>query len=333
MTLTLRFLIFMCLFFRLEPLFAKSSLTVYTYQSFVSEWGPGSELKKLFEQKCDCTLKFISSGDGATLISKLKLEGRSSQADVILGVDNSVLLDAIDSDLFLPLVPSKAKLQVSIPDKIRLNAVPFDFGMISVMYDSLKIANPPKSLDDLLERADFKKKLILQDPRFSAPGLSFLDFLSSTYGSRLPEKLKLLRNQTLTVTPGWSEAYSLFTKREAPLVISYTTSEFYHHIVEKSSRYRAALFSEHSINVEFAGVVKTTKNKPLATSFVDFLLFPEAQKIIAQANWMYPMIPESEIKDLNPIFTNASKPKIKELNFLTASDRKKLNNVWLSEFK
>ena len=333
MALTLRLLFFMCLFLRLEPLFAKSNLTVYTYQAFNSGWGPGSELKKLFEQKCGCTLKFVSAGDGATLIGKLKLEGRSSRADVVLGVDNSVVLDAIESDLFLPLVASKAPLQVPIPDKIRLHAVPFDFGMITVMYDSLKIANPPKSLDDLLERAEFKKKLILQDPRFSAPGLSFLGFLSSTYGARLPEKLKLLRNQTLMVTPGWSEAYSLFTKGEAPLVVSYTTSEFYHRIVDKSSRYKAAIFPEHSINVEFAGIVKTTKNKALATAFVDFLLIPEAQKIISQANWMYPIIPESEIKDLNPIFYTSTKPKLKELSFLTTTDRKKLNDIWLGEFR
>lgn len=333
MALAVRFFIFMSLFLRLEPLFAKGNLTVYTYQSFVSEWGPGSGLKKLFEQKCDCTLNFVAAGDGATLISKLKLEGNSSRADVILGVDNSVVSDAIESDLFLPLPPSRAKLQVPIQDQIRRKAVPFDFGLITVMYDSTKITNPPKSLDDILQRPEFKKKLILQDPRFSAPGLSFLVFLSSTYGEGLAAKLRLLKSQTLTVTPGWSEAYALFTKGEAPLVVSYTSSEFYHRIVEHNTRFKAAIFQEHTLNVEFAGIVKTTKNKLLATSFMDFLLSPDAQKIISEANWMYPILPESEIKDLNPIFSKSVKPQFKELRFLNASSRKKLIDTWLSEFK
>jgi thiamine transport system substrate-binding protein len=333
MALAVRFLVFLGLFLRLEPLFAKGNLTVYTYPSFVSEWGPGSGLKKLFEQKCDCTLNFVAAGDGSTLISKLKLEGNSSRADIVLGVDNSVVSDAIESDLFLPLPPSQAKLQVPIQDQIRKKAVPFDFGLITVMYDSTKITNPPKSLDDLLQRPEFKKKLIVQDPRFSAPGLSFLVFLRSTYGEGLAAKLKLLKSQTLTVTPGWSEGYALFTKWEAPLVVSYTSSEFYHRIVEHNTRFKAAIFQEHTVNVEFAGVVKTTKNKLLATSFVDFLLSPDAQKIISEANWMYPILPESEIKDLNPIFSKSAKPKFKELSFLDASSRKELIDTWLSEFK
>jgi thiamine transport system substrate-binding protein len=333
MTSAVRLLILLGLFFKIEVLFAQSKLTVYTYPSFLSEWGPGAALKKLFEQECGCTLHFMAAGEGAALISKLKLEGSSSRADVILGVDNSMVLDAIDSHLFHPLVVPKLKMQVKIPEQILSYAVPFDFGLITVMYDSQKIANPPKSLDDLLQRSEFRKQLILQDPRFSAPGLSFLSFLDSTYGDSLPAKLKLLRTQALNVTPGWSEAYALFTKGEAPMVVSYTSSEFYHRIVENSSRYRAAIFSEHTVHVEFAGVVKTSKNKILATSFVDFLLSHEAQKVISQANWMYPIIPEAQIKGLNSIFSKSAKPHLKELKFLTALSRNKLRDVWLSEFK
>ena len=48
-----------------------------------------------------------------------------------------------------------------------------------------------------------------------------------------------LRPRVLTVTPGWSEAYGLFVKGEAPLVLSYTTSPAYHRFAEKSERYAA----------------------------------------------------------------------------------------------
>jgi thiamine transport system substrate-binding protein len=143
----------------------------------------------------------------------------------------------------------------------------------------------------------------------------------------------LLRGQTLAVTPGWSEAYALFTKGEAPMVVSYTTSEFYHRVVEKSNRYKAANFSEHGANVEFGGILKGSKNKQLAASFLDFLLTPAAQKVVAEANWMYPIIPESEIKDLNPIFSSTKKPSHGEIRFLTPKERGDLKETWLREFK
>jgi thiamine transport system substrate-binding protein len=34
----------------------KETLTIYTYDSFVAEWGPGPKVKEAFEKQCDCTL-------------------------------------------------------------------------------------------------------------------------------------------------------------------------------------------------------------------------------------------------------------------------------------
>jgi len=53
----------------------KPTLTVYTYESFVGEYGPGQALKKAFEAKCGCELAFVSAEDGGALYAKLKLEG------------------------------------------------------------------------------------------------------------------------------------------------------------------------------------------------------------------------------------------------------------------
>ena len=35
---------------------AKETLTIYTYESFISEWGPGGKIKEAFEKACDCTI-------------------------------------------------------------------------------------------------------------------------------------------------------------------------------------------------------------------------------------------------------------------------------------
>lgn len=46
------------------PVFAKPVLTVYTYDSFAADWGPGPKIKKAFEADCNCELKLVALEDG-----------------------------------------------------------------------------------------------------------------------------------------------------------------------------------------------------------------------------------------------------------------------------
>ena len=54
----------------------KPVLNVYTYDSFVSDWGPGPVVEAAFEETCGCDLQFTSAGDGAALLARVQLEGR-----------------------------------------------------------------------------------------------------------------------------------------------------------------------------------------------------------------------------------------------------------------
>ena len=93
----------------------------------------------------------------------------------------------------------------------------------------------------------------------------------------------------LTVTPGWSEAYGLFTKGEAPMVLSYTTSPAYHMIAEDTERYQAAAFSEgHYLQVEVAGMTANGAKNPLSQKFLAFMTGPAFQDTIPETNWMFP---------------------------------------------
>ena len=42
----------------------KPVLTVYTYDSFVTDYGPGPVIEERFEATCGCDLSFIAAGDG-----------------------------------------------------------------------------------------------------------------------------------------------------------------------------------------------------------------------------------------------------------------------------
>ena len=78
-------------------------LTVYTYDSFVSDWGPGPAVEAAFEAQCACDLQMVGAGDGAALLSRVKLEGSRSEADIVLGIDTNLMAAAMDTGLFEPV--------------------------------------------------------------------------------------------------------------------------------------------------------------------------------------------------------------------------------------
>ena len=80
----------------------RPELVIYTYESFVSEWGPGPAIAENFEAVCDCTVRFVGAGDGAALIGRLKLEGERTPADVVLGLDTNLTAQAKADGLVVP---------------------------------------------------------------------------------------------------------------------------------------------------------------------------------------------------------------------------------------
>ena len=266
---------------------ADKVLNVYTYESFTAEWGPGPKVKAAFEKTCGCTVNYVSVEDGVALLNRLKLEGKDTKADIVLGLDTGLVADAKATGLFAPNGVDAAAVKVpgGFKDDVFL---PYDYGHFAVVYDTEKLKTPPKSLDELVN-GNPEEKIVIEDPRTSTPGLGLLLWMKSVYGDKAADAWKKLSKRVLTVTPGWSEAYGLFTKGEAPMVLSYTTSPAYHEMEEKTSRYRAASFSEgHYIQIEVAGMTTTSKDPALAKSFLSFMVSPAFQDIIPTTNWMLP---------------------------------------------
>jgi len=133
------------------------------------------------------------------------------------------------------------------------------------------------------------------------------------------------------VTPGWSEAYGLFTNGEAPMVLSYTTSPAYHLIAERVDRYKAASFAEGNyLQIEVAAATKKGAANPLAARFLSFMTGPGFQNVIPETNWMFPAGKTSE--PINPVFNDMAKPA-KPLSISPeeiAAKRKAWIDEWLS---
>jgi len=263
------------------------TLTIYTYDSFVSEWGPGPVVKQAFEAECDCTLEWVGIADGVALLNRLRLEGENTKADIVLGLDTNLIADAKATGLF---EPSDIDLSnVDVPGGWSDDVfVPYDYGYFAFVYDSDVVKNPPNSMQELID-GDPSEKIAIQDPRNSTPGLGLLLWMKAIYGDAATEAWTRLNDRILTVTPGWSESYGLFTAGEVPMVLSYTTSPAYHMIAEDTDRYRAAAFDEgHYMQIEVAGVVAGSEERALARQFLSFMTGPGFQNAIPTTNWMFP---------------------------------------------
>jgi thiamine transport system substrate-binding protein len=285
---------------------AKPTLTIYVYDSFVAKGGLGPEIFPLFEKKCGCGVKTLPSGDGGQLLTRLQLDAErgKASAQVVLGLDEQTFDRAKPwlEDSFDHLPHGYRDLH---PDIKRTSGFyPFDYGFFAFMADhqALKDAklSMPKKLTDLLA-PQWKRQVILEDPRTSTPGLAFVLYANQVSDMSEKEFWPKMRTQWLTLTAGWDSAYGLFLRKEAPLVWSYTTSQAYHEahgdLAKSGRRYEAVLFEEgQPIQVEGAALVKNAfsadeqgkKQRELAHQFLEFLISPEVQKLIPTHQWMYP---------------------------------------------
>ena len=302
-------------------------LTVYTYDSFVSEWGPGPIIEKIFEEKHNTDVEFVAVDSAATLLNKVILEGDTSKADIVLGLDMNLFDLAEQSGLFTSHNIKDINNLINLPLKWESNKfVPYNYGYFSFVYNEANLETPPKSMDELINSTN--ARIVIQDPRTSTPGLGLLTWMKALYGDKAGDEWKKLNKKIISVTKGWTDAYyNFFMAGEADMVLSYTTSPAAHIMFEERYDILATTFEEGNyITIEFAGILNNSQNKDLANKFLNFMLSEEFQSVIPSTNIMYPV---TNIRDLPEAFDKINVP-----NFIQM-DPKEINKnkeKWIDEW-
>ena len=272
------------------------TLTVYTYDSFASKGGIGSLLAEKFRAKTGADLKFIAPGDALQAVGEIERDASVKagvRGDAVVGIDLATFGRMASRTVALPgevgALRSALKKHPFLSN-VPANFLPFDYGYFAFIENrasSARLSPAPTRWADFFTPAA-AKKLLLEDPRTSTPGLGFVLLIDALYGKASDVAARWLdvRRSTLTLAPGWSQAYGLFLKGEAPYVWSYTTSEAYH-LSQHETWYRAVILPEgHPVQVEGAALLRDT---PLARAFLTLLLSPEIQTAIPTTQWMYPV--------------------------------------------
>ncbi|MBA7710739.1 Thiamine-binding periplasmic protein [subsurface metagenome] len=306
----------------------EEQLVIYAYDSFVSEWGPAGKVIPKFEEKYGVKVSVLSVGDAGQVVNRAILEKENPKADIVVGIDNNLLARAKEEDI---LEPYKSPNLISIPEELifdKTNSVtPFDYSYFAFVYDTQSLETIPRNLEELT-LPQYRKKIIVEDPRTSSPGLGFLLWTIAVYGEDYLDYWNRLKTNLLTITEGWDTAYGMFTSGEAPMVLSYTTSPPYHVEYENTHRYQALLFEEgHYLQIEGMGILKGAKHPELAKMFIDFILTEDFQEEIPLTNFMYPVNPKARTPDS---FQYAPKPE--KTLYLNSEEIQKNQERWIKDW-
>ncbi|MBT3275938.1 MAG: thiamine ABC transporter substrate-binding protein, partial [Spirochaetales bacterium] len=275
----------------------RKPLVVYTYDTFPEALEVS--IQELFPAHSDTDVSIERFTDTGALISRVLIEKENPKADVVIGLDNTYISQALSEELFQSYKPKGLQLVspgLLVDDEYRL--IPFDYGSIALNYNSDMLPDPPSSWDDLLDPV-YKNSIILMNPATSSPGKNFLLFTISEFGENgYLDFWKALKPNILTVTSGWSEGYGLYTQGEAPIVLSYDTSPAYHMHYEQVDKYRNLLFEQRAYaQIEVAGIVTGAKNLSAARELMDHIVSVDFQELIPLNQIMYPIHPDAQLPD------------------------------------
>ena len=157
------------------------TLTVMTHDSFaVSE-----EVVAKFQEQHNVALQLIASGDAGTVLSQAIINKDAPLADLIFGIDNTMLTRALKADI---LEPYSSPLLSEIAPEFKLDEMhrvtPVDYGDVCINYDKTYFRNNnlpiPDSLEDLIA-PEYANLLVVENPAASSPGLAFLAELPAEF--------------------------------------------------------------------------------------------------------------------------------------------------------
>ncbi|MBE8221486.1 MAG: thiamine ABC transporter substrate-binding protein [Bdellovibrionales bacterium] len=287
----------------------KKILYVYTYNSFINQWGVGTYIKTEFEKQCNCKLRWVRAGDSRMLLRRMQLLN-NDRVDLVIGLDQFSMIEA--SSLFKwKKVQVKANWVLPIKKSIKNNPMigtyffPYDWSPMGFIYKK-GLKNIPQSFSDLLN-PELKNKIALQNPLTSSPGMQLLIAINLTL--KKPKSfLTQLRKSTKHISNSWSKSYTLFKAQHKSIVFSYLSSVAYHIIEENNFNYKMAIFkTPHPYQIEMMAIPNRCKNCKLSKQLLKFLLTNKIQKKIMFKNFMFPVI--KGVSD-NSVFSKLIKPKL-----------------------
>ncbi|TNF60205.1 MAG: thiamine ABC transporter substrate-binding protein [Burkholderiales bacterium] len=292
---------------------AQVPLRVMTHGSFDLP----KELLARFEQEAGVSLQIVKGGDAGEMLNRLILTRARPVADVVYGIDNTLLPRALAAGV-LDSHDGPAARRPALAD-LPGPLVPVDYGYVTLNIDKSWFEQKglalPQSLQDLTLPA-YRNLLVVQNPATSSPGQAFMLATIAGLGEEAAfDWWARMRANGVKVVKGWSEAYYTEFSRNGgtrPIVVSYATSpaaEVFYSEKKISEPPTANLFLKGGVYRQVEGVGLVRGGNPAAREaagrFIEFMRSDEVQQALQTSMWMYPVEP-GVARD--PVMRHATEP-------------------------
>ncbi|MSO31727.1 MAG: thiamine ABC transporter substrate-binding protein [Ilumatobacteraceae bacterium] len=263
------------------------TIKLLAYDAFT----PEPEIFTSFTKETGIDVIVSLGGDTGTLVSKALLTAGTPEADVLWGVDNTLISRAIDGKLF------------DSYEEVDTAAVCVNYDKDFFVKNGLAI---PATLMDLALPI-YKDMLVIQNPVTSSPGLAFMLATIAKFGVNDWEQYwKSLRANGVKIVDDWTSAYTIeFSgssgKGKYPLVVSYGSSppaEVVYSDPPVTEPPTAVMEQTCFGQIEYAGILRGTKKTENAQKLIDFLTGKIFQESMPLTLFVVPVNPDAVLPDV-----------------------------------
>ena len=280
-----------------------TSLRLLAHDSFT----PTEGIFDSFTRETGIQVEIVRGGDAGTLVTKAVLATGNPEADVLWGVDNTLLSRALDAEVFVPYLSVHHDDLDGAAVALAPNGevTPVDSGDVCINYDKAWFAerniSPPLTLQALAS-STYRNLLVVPNPVSSSPGLAFLLASIAEFGDDWRQWWATLRDNNVLIVESWNDAYyGHFTAASdgtRPLVVSYASSPpaevlFADPRPTEAPTAVAALtcFRQY----EFAGILRGTRYEKAARLLIDFLVSPTFQNDLPLTQFVWPINGKAQV--------------------------------------
>lgn len=278
------------------------ALTVYTA-------GPGSLAKNLatgFEKKTGVKVNIFQATTGKVM-ARLEAEQANPQADILISASVDTAEDLHNRGWLLPYQSTSAD---KVPAQLKsADYVAQGVAALGIVWNTKSGTPEPKEWLDLTTAA-FKDNVTTPDPSLSGASLDLLIGLQNGMGDKAWALFGALKKNGMVVSGPNAQAVTPVMQGAKAAVFGAVDYVSYGNIAKGESLKVIFPASGTVIAPRPMMILKSTRHSDDAKAFVDYVLSPEGQTMVADA-WLMPA--RSDVR--------AKRPQFNELNVLpTKSD-------------
>ena len=255
------------------------ALTIYTA-------GPGSLAKGLaagYEKKTGVKVSIFQATTGKVM-ARLEAEQANPQADILISASWDTAEDLHNRGWLLPYQSQNAE---KVPANLKTSDyVAQGISALGIVWNSKSGTPEPKEWQDLTS-TDFKDKITTPDPALSGASLDLLIGLQNGMGDAAWKLFEQLKQNGMVVSGPNAQAVTPVMQGAKAAVFGAVDYVSYGNIAQGESLKVIFPASGTVIAPRPMMILKTTQHADDAKAFVDYVLSPEGQALVADA-WLMP---------------------------------------------